>query len=49
MADDNNKKNLASSGGIADLLGITANDGSNPIRREKTSVIGRPASTNPVT
>ena len=25
------------------------NDGSNPIRREKTSVMGRPASTSPVT
>ena len=33
MSDEQDKKNLAASGGIADLLGITSNDGSDPSTR----------------
>lgn len=40
---DNEKKNLASSGGISDLLGIPANDGSNPSTRNAEPTASAPS------
>lgn len=43
MSDEQDKKNLAASGGIADLLGITSNDGSDPSTRSGPRALDVPA------